>query len=124
MNGDVELARGFVVPGLVAHHDFQQLVHRCFHLACGHQQAGFGQSGVKVALVLGDAGVELFQGPATALVGADELQGLQPLAQGLKAQWARHLRQHGGEGGLGFIELADADQQLDQVVTRLFVVRC
>ena len=53
---DVGLARQLVVPGLVAHHDLEQLVHRLGEAAGGEVRLRQLEAGVEVALVGGDRG--------------------------------------------------------------------
>jgi hypothetical protein len=92
-DGDVGLARGLVVPLLVAQDDLQQLVHAGRPLALGQQGLGLGEAGVEVALVLGDGRVELLDRPVAALVLVHEAHRLQPAVQRVEAQRARLARQ-------------------------------
>ena len=112
-----------VVPGAVAHDDFEQLVHAGRPLAFGHQSLGFGKAGVKVALVFSDDRVKLLQRPVAALVGVHKANGLRPGFQCLKAQRVLDALEWLFQLCLGFVNGAGLDQEAHVVKTGVVVAR-
>ena len=120
-NSDKGLARYGVVPGFVAHDDFQQLVHGLGPHAAHHQHPGFGQAGVEVAFVDGNQGVKLVWAPGAARVAHDKVDGVQKLAQRLKAQLARNGGQGRSQRSGSIVQGVGFDQQLDVVIAGVVV---
>ena len=106
---DDELARGLIVPALVAHDDFQQLIHGHGPLVVGQQGAGAAKACVKVALVGGDQWVVFGHIGVVAFGG--KFQRLEPLVQRFKAQRLRNALDGLGQQGAGFFKAAGGDQQ-------------
>jgi hypothetical protein len=105
----VGLACTFIGPALVAHQDFQQLVHGSSEVLHRQQHQGPLEARRKVALVGGDGRFQLGHRPGRRRA----LAGRQPDAQGGQAGIHQHLTGHRVVDAAGFGDAACAQQQLE-----------
>ena len=122
-DGDVSGACGFVVPGLVAHEDFQQLVHGVRPALLCHQPAGAAKAGVEIAFVGGDLGIKSGSSVRPKRASSYKIKSIEPVLQRTQAAHAGRLWLHGGEGQARFFHVAQLQQQLDVVKARVLVRR-
>ncbi len=120
-DSDVGLARGLVVPGLVAHEDFQQFVHGVRPALPGDEPPGAFEARVEVTLVGADPLRERgFRGGVVrgAFGGVDRVH---PHLDRAEPARAGDLGDDGREGDLGVVHASELQQQLHVVEARIVV---
>ncbi len=121
-DGHIELARGLAVPGLVAHDDFEQLVHRLGETLAGQMRLSQCIAGVEVALVGRDRRLQ-----RRAVQTRGSFHRGQPMTQRgearMRGDGVRCLRRHRRERRLGILQQAQLQQRFHIVEARGLVGR-